>query len=163
MLPVSEREIRACFVNATLRERNNLALPAGFNAIEWEQLDYLGWRDRKYDGVAYVIVGLADGPVGLILRQAEARSRHKAQCSWCEDVHLPNDVVFYSAKRAGKAGRNGDTVGTLVCENFECSANARRRHPAPYQGFDVDADRALRIAALRERVGTFAERVLAGD
>jgi hypothetical protein len=160
MLPVTEREIRACFVNATLRERNNLTLPTDFDAIDWDRLDYLGWRDRKYDGIAYLIVWLGDAPVGILLGQAEARSRRMSQCSWCEDVHLPNDVAFYSAKRAGKAGRNGDTIGTLVCEAFQCSTNVRRRDPAPYPGFDVEAARAERIAALREHVAAFAARVL---
>jgi hypothetical protein len=83
-----------------------------------------------------------------------------SQCSWCEDVHLPNDVAFYSAKRAGKAGRNGDTIGTLVCEAFQCSTNVRRRDPAPYPGFDVEAARAERVAALRDHVAAFAARVL---
>ncbi|WP_022901288.1 FBP domain-containing protein [Humibacter albus] len=159
MLPVTEREMRACFVNASLRERNNLNPPADFDATPWDSLDYLGWRDRKYDGVAYVIAELDDGPVGILLRRAEARSRHRSQCSWCEDVRLPNDVVFYAAKRAGKAGRNGDTVGTLVCDGFQCSANVRWRDPAPYDGFDVDAARAQRIVALREHVAAFVERV----
>lgn len=163
MLPVTEREIRACFVNATLRERNNLTLPADFADLDWDAIDYLGWRDRKYDGIAYVVVRLADGPVGILLKQADARSRHKSQCSWCEDVHLPNDVVFYGAKRAGKTGRNGDSVGTLVCENFDCSANVRRRHPAPYEGYDVEAARAERIESLREHVAAFAARVLGRD
>lgn len=163
MYPVTEREIRACLVNATLRERNNLNLPNDFAGIDWDAIDYLGWRDRKYDGIAYVIVPHQQGPVGILLRQAEARSRRMTQCSWCEDVYLSNDVVFYGAKLAGKAGRNGDTVGTLVCEHFECSANVRRRHPAPYPGFDVEAARAERISALREHVDAFAQRVLDGD
>lgn len=159
MRPVTEREIRASFVNASLRERNNLNLPADFDTIAWDALDYLGWRDRKYDGLAYVIIALQDGPAGILLRRAEARSRRKSQCSWCEDVHLPNDVVFYSAKRAGKAGRDGDTVGTLICEGFQCSANVRRRDPAPYEGFDVEGARSQRIASLREHAAAFAERV----
>jgi hypothetical protein len=163
MQPVTEREIRACFVNATLRERNNLTLPAGFADIPWDAVDYLGWRDRKYDGTAYVVVPLHERVVGVMLRRAEARSRRKSQCSWCDDIHLPNDVAFYSAKVAGKAGRNGDTVGTLVCEEFQCSANVRRRDPAPYPGYDVEAARQDRITALREHVTAFATRVLAGD
>lgn len=160
MLPVTEREIRACFVNATLRERNNLVLPTGLYAIDWDAIDYLGWLDRKYDGIAYVVVQLQGQPVGILLRRAEARSRRMSQCSWCEDVHLPNDVAFYSAKRAGKAGRNGDTIGTLVCEAFQCSANVRRRDPAPYAGFDVEAARSQRMESLRVNVAAFATRVI---
>ena len=162
MQPVTEREIRASFVNASLRERNNLNLPTDFDALDWERLDYLGWSDRKYDGIAYVVVPTGDTLVGIVLRKAQARSRFKSQCSWCEDVQIPHDVVFYSAKRAGKAGRNGDSLGTLLCEGFQCSANVRRRDPAPYAGFDVEAARDARITALRARVAGFAAKVLDG-
>ena len=160
MRPVTEREIRASFVNATLRERNNLTLPDDFDTIDWATRDYLGWRDRKYDSTAYLVVPTADAVVGILLRKADARSRFKSQCSWCEDVTIPHEVVFYSAKRAGKAGRNGDSVGTLICEGFQCSANVRRRDPAPYAGFDVEAARDARIAVLREHASAFAAKVL---
>ncbi|MGO7983979.1 FBP domain-containing protein, partial [Rhizobium johnstonii] len=62
------------------------------------------------------------------------------------DVHLPNDVLFYTAKRAGQAGRNGDTIGTLACADFECSANVRKRPPVAYIGFDVEAARQQRMS-----------------
>ena len=159
----SESAIRGSFVNASLRERKNLQLPAPVDEIEWDRLDYLGWRDRKSPQLGYVVVDLGGSPVGMLTRQAEARPRARAQCSWCEDVQLPNDVVLLSTQRAGAAGRNGNTLGALVCENFECSANVRRRHPAPYPGFDVEAARAERISALREHVDAFAQRVLDGD
>ncbi|WP_458416397.1 FBP domain-containing protein, partial [Pseudomonas aeruginosa] len=52
-------------------------------------------------------------PVGLQLRQAEQPTRSRPQCSWCSDVTLPNDVVFFSARRTGRAGKAGNSVGTL--------------------------------------------------
>ena len=67
--------------------------------------------------------------------------------------------MFFSARRAGKAGRNGDTVGTLLCENFECSANVRRPMPPAYLGFDVKAARLRRIEALRANVDRFARDI----
>ena len=75
----------------------------------------------------------------------------------------PEQVVFFIAKRAGKAGRNGNTLGTLVCAGFECSANVRRRPPTAYVGFDVEAARQQRIDALREHVDAFLRRVMDGD
>jgi hypothetical protein len=72
-------------------------------------------------------------------------------------VTLPNDVVFFAAKRAGAAGRNGNTVGTLVCERFECSTNVRKPPPPAYLGYDIEAARRRRIDALRENVRRFAE------
>ncbi|MGE3193781.1 MAG: FBP domain-containing protein [Microbacteriaceae bacterium] len=132
------------------------------NTFDWDRLDFLGWRDPKAARRAYVVVPLESGPVGILLCQAEAAPRTRAQCSWCQDVELPNDVVFYSARRAGPDGRKGDTVGTLVCAGFECSANVRRVPSTASMGFDPDAVRTSRIETLRERATAFAGVVLHG-
>ncbi|GAA5195112.1 FBP domain-containing protein [Microbacterium jejuense] len=154
----TEKDIRTSFINASLRERNSLIVP-DLRDIEWDKLDYFGWRDPKQPLAGFMVVPIDDGPVGILLRQTEQRTRTRAQCSWCEDVTLPNEVVMFSAKRAGKAGRNGDTVGTLLCENFECSVNVRRPVPPAYLGFDVAAARDRRIAALREHAAGFARDI----
>ena len=155
MLPLTDAQIRASFVNASVRERSSLTLPPGFGGFDWDRLDFLGWRDPRLPLVAYAVVETAAGPVGIMLKRAEGRLRSRPQCAWCEDVHLPNDVLFYVAKRAGQAGRRGDTVGTLVCADFQCSRNVRKLPPMAYIGFDVEAARERRIAALRENVGGF--------
>ncbi|WP_210505370.1 FBP domain-containing protein [Naasia sp. SYSU D00057] len=163
MLPLTEQMLRASLLNASLRERQSLTPPADLDELQWADLDYLGWRDRKYPNLGYAVVELDGSPVGVLLRQAEIKPRTRAQCSWCEDVTLPNDVLFFSAKRSGKAGRNGDTVGTLVCSNFECSANVRRRPALAYIGFDVEAERRRRIQALGEHARNFARNVRDGE
>ena len=160
MLPLTEQQIRSSFVNASQRERKELSLP-DLAQVRWSDLDFLGWRDRKLPTVGYVVAQIDGAPVGVLLRQADGRVRSRPQCSWCEDVHLPNEVVFFIAKRAGAAGRKGDTLGTLVCAEFQCSANVRKRPPLAYVGFDVEAARQQRIDALREHVATFVERVRA--
>lgn len=162
MLPLTDQLIRACFVNASRKELTDLTLPADFEALDWDQLDYLGWVDPKRARRAYAVVPVDGEPVGILLRQAEVKPRTRAQCSWCQDITLPNDVVFYAAKRAGAAGRNGNTVGTLVCSGFECSANVRKLPPVAYLGFDVEAARQERMAALRLRAASFADDVRRG-
>jgi treble-clef zinc-finger protein len=162
MDPISETAIRASFVNASQRERSTLSLPR-LNEAVWDRLDYLGWRDTKIPSLGYVIANLDQKPVGVLLRQAEGRARNRAQCSWCEDVQLPNDVALFSARRSGAAGRNGNTVGTLVCANFECSANVRKRPPVAYIGFDVEAARLHRIDALRDHVSAFVRDIRDGN
>jgi len=159
MRSLSEKTLRGSFVNATKRELNDLTLP-DLADIAWDKLDYLGWRDRKLARRAYIIVPVGDELVGVILKQAEAAPRSRAQCSWCEDVHLPNDVLLYAARRAGAGGRIGNSVGTLVCANFECSVNVRKTPPMAYIGFDVDAARDKRIETLRVRAAAFAEGVI---
>jgi hypothetical protein len=71
-------------------------------------------------------------------------------------------VAFYNARRGGKAGRNGNTLGTLICIDFECSTNVRRLPPPAYLGFDAAAARQRRIEALRERVTDFVRSVRDG-
>ena len=163
MLPITEKDLRASLINASLKEKSSVTLPSDFADLNWDNLDYLGLRDRKLANVGYVVVHLDDAPVGILLRQAEAKPRSRALCSWCEDVQLPNDVVLFGAKRAGQAGRNGNTVGTLVCSNFECSINVRKRPPVAYVGFDVEAERIRRIEALRVHSANFVRGVLEGS
>jgi hypothetical protein len=156
MLPLTEKSIRASFVNASRKEVSDLTLPV-LESIVWDDLDYLGWRDPKMSRRAYAVVPTLEGDlVGILLRQAEASTGARAQCAWCQDVKLPNAVVFYSAKRSGKAGRNGNTIGTLVCEDFQCSRNVRRTPPLAYEGFDVEAARLTRMDDLRLHTASFA-------
>ena len=160
MIPLTEAAIRGSLINASLRERKALTLP-DLAALRWEQLDFLGWRDAKVPGIGYAIVDLEEGgdPVGIVLRQADGRPRSRPQCAWCEDVTLPNDVVVFSARRTGAAGRNGNTIATLACAGFECSANVRKLPPSAYIGFDVEAARVKRIEALGQNVRNFVRNV----
>jgi len=162
MHALTEKDIRASFVNTSQRETKSIVVPE-LTGIGWETLDFFGWRDPKQPLAGFVVVPVDDAVVGVLLRQTEQRARTRAQCSWCEDVTLPNDVVFFGAKRGGQAGRNGNTVGTLVCERFECSANVRRPVPPAYLGFDVEAARERRIESLRTRADAFARSIRDGS
>lgn len=162
MQSIPDSRIRESFLNVSLTERRALALPADLERTDWSTLDYLGWRDPKQPLAGHV-VGWIDGePVGVLLRRAERTPASRAQCSWCDDVQLPNEVVFFAAKRAGAAGRRGDSLGTLVCSGIECSRNVRRLPPSAYLGFDREAARLDRIAALRLNVEAFLRRMLEG-
>jgi hypothetical protein len=160
VLPLTEARIRASFVNVSTRERAAMVIPP-LDDLDWSALNLLGWRDRKAPQLGFVVTEIDGEPVGVALRQAEAPTRTRPQCSWCEDVTLPNEVVFFAAKRAGAAGRKGDTVGTFACAEFQCDKNAARRPTTAYVGFDVEAERQRRIAALGEHVRGFAAAVLA--
>jgi len=162
MHALSEAQIRACLINVTQSERRSLTLPAEFADTPWDTLQFYGARDRKLALVGYVVVELDGVPTGLLLRQADSRPKSRAQCSWCADVQLPNDVLLFTAKRVGDAGRRGDTVGTLACDRFQCNENARRRPVSAYVGFDVEAARQTRIATLRTNVESFVRGVRDG-
>lgn len=166
MLPLTESSIRSSFVNASRKEIKDMSLPAGFDDFsetDWDALDFLGWRDTTFARRAYAVLPLLGGePAGVALRQAEASPRSRAMCNWCRDVRLPNEVVLWSARRVGDAGRRGGTIGTLVCRDFQCSRNVRNDPPAPYDGFDVEAARARRIDELMRKIAGFADDLLSG-
>jgi len=166
MQPLTESTIRASFINASRREVKELMLPTGFDeltAADWEARDFFGWRDPKFARRAYVVLPRLDAePAGVLLTQAEASPRSRAMCNWCQDARLPNEVVFWGAKRVGEAGRRGNTVGTLICREFQCSRNVRNDPPPAYEGYDVAAARVRRIDDLRLKAAGFAEMLIAG-
>ena len=151
MRPIDERALRASFLNSSRKEVSDLSLPPDFADIDFDRLDFLGWTDPKLPRRAYVVAWIDDVATGVILQRAEQRVVARAQCSWT----LRNDVQLFVARKAGPAGRKGDTVGTLACSEFGCSRNVRMLPPLAYEGFDRELARDLRIVKLQERVAAF--------
>jgi len=166
MNPLTDKQIRASFVNASRREVGQAVLP-DLAELDWDRLDYLGWRDRKAPLAGYVVLELDDVPTGVLLRASAAPAsgrRRKAMCSWCRDL-ASVEATLYVARRGGSAGRAGNTIGTLICEDFSCSRNTRRP-PTSSEGGDgieaiADQVVAERIAGLRERSAQFVRDVAA--
>lgn len=159
MLAITERDLRASFINASRKEISSLTLPTGFSEIDFDRLDYLGWSDAKFARRAYVVTDVDGVLTGALLQRAEQRVLARAQCTWCEDVTLRNDVQSFAARKAGAAGRKGDTIGTLACAEFGCSHNVRRLPPLAYEGYDREAAREQRIERLGENVRSFLRAV----
>lgn len=164
MNPLTEKQIRASFLNASKREAAQATLP-DLDGLDWERLDYLGWRDRKAPLSAYVVLELDGEPTGVLLRSTDAKAggkRTKGVCAWCEDVVVTEDVSMYVAKRGGASGRNGNTIGTLICTEFACSRNVRRTPTFTEAGNDPAMRELItdrRIAGLRERAARFVAEV----
>ncbi|WP_344345024.1 FBP domain-containing protein [Agrococcus versicolor] len=161
MHALDQARLRALFVNVSQRERAAIPMP-GIPDPDWANLEYLGWRDAKRPRAGYLVAEVDGEPVGIVLAQVEQPPRARPQCAWCDDVTLPNDVVGFSARRAGAAGKRGDSVGTLACARFECSVNVRRQPTIAYVGFDVHAAVERRIRSLAEHVEAFARAVRDG-
>jgi len=160
MLPLTEREIRASFLNCSRKDAARLPMPPDLGGSDWERLDFLGWRDPQSPRRGFAVVPTEAGLRGIVVQTSGAPGAgRQALCAWCQDVRLPHPVVMYVARRSGAAGREGSTVGTLICEGFQCPANVRKRPPSPYKGFDMDAHIADRIAGLRARAAGFVAAV----
>lgn len=164
MTPLTEAQIRACFVNTTRRETAVATLP-DLAPLRWDRLDYLGWRDRRAPLTAYVVVEIDEVPTGIALRAAERGGgpRRRTMCAWCEDVVETESVQLFTARRAGAPGRKGDSIGTLLCSDFRCSANVRREptsiEAGPLSPAERDLMVELRVDGLRERSRRFVAEV----
>lgn len=160
MHPLTEQQIRSSFLNCSRKDAARLPMPPDLDVLDWDRLDYLGWRDPQLSRRGFAVVPTEEGPKGIVVQTSGVAGTGKqALCAWCHDVRLPQPVVMYVAQRAGAAGRQGSTVGTLICEGFQCSANVRKPPPSPYKGFDMDAYIADQIAGLRARSQGFLAAV----
>ena len=161
MQHISDREIRSSFINATRSETAKLNLPPDFDSLDWGSLDFLGWRDEKMPLRGYIVMPTESGFTGVLLRAPEggAKKNRSVLCEICRDVFSKEDVLLWVARRAGQPGRNGNTVGTLMCADFVCSANVRKAPPAD----EINPDPAVvvqrRIGELDLRIRKFLARV----
>ncbi|MFG1819439.1 FBP domain-containing protein [Kribbella sp. NPDC049174] len=162
MQPLSVEEIRRSFVNSSKSLVKAMTLPRGFTELPWESLDYLGWRDPKAPNRAYLVVRREGGVIGIALNtQATGKPRRgTGLCDLCHTAHHVTDVALFAARRAGTAGREGNTVGLYICADLACSLYLRglRELEVPQGETAVPEVRAERLTT---RVEGFVNRVLA--
>ena len=162
MIPLTEQLIRTSFVNATRGEAKRAELP-DLSAPDWESLDYFGWHDPRRPMVAYVAMVVDGDLVCVLLRRVKSTGSRRMLCAWCQDVVEGDSAAFYVAPRAGASGRQGNTVGTMICSDFGCSANARREPTITEMSSKDEAERQfwidLRIDELRSRSTRFVRQL----
>ena len=148
------REIRASFVNCTKGEASRLHVPHDLAERPWAELDYLGWRDPQSPARGYLVAELGGTLTGLVLRapQSSAGFARKSMCSLCL-TSRSGGVALMVAPRAGRRGQDGNTVGTYICSDLQCSLYVRGRRqtggPAVYETLSVD-DRVARLVTTLE-------------
>lgn len=162
MQPLTPKSLKDSFVNTSKREAAEAIPPFKLDEVEWEKIDVFGWTDKSNPMVAYAVIPVEGTPVGIMLR-ASATKPKKTMCALCEDIIDLSDVRLFVAKRAGAAGRKGDTIGTLIHAGFTCNKNVRRK-PNRFEGVsDPEGFVAKRVTALQEHAVQFALRVLNGE
>ena len=161
MRPLTEPQVRRSFVNCSRGEAQGLTLPRGFADLDWSGLDVLGWRDPKAPLRGYLVLDLADGPVGIAVRAADSRmsSGTAVMCLLCQTGQAGDAVSLFTARRTREAGRNGNTVGTYICADLGCSDRVRTDIPPWLQLRDPDEVVAERAAELRGRAEGFLDAV----
>ena len=128
MRPLTQREIRASFVNCTKGEATRMHVPHDLDSRPWGELDYFGWRDPQSPARGYLVADLDGQLQGITLRAPQSLGRLRPQ----EHVlAVPDDALRRrlpdGRPRAGRRGQQGNTVGTYICSDLQCSLSIRGR------------------------------------
>jgi hypothetical protein len=132
MEPLTERDIRASFVNCTKGETKRLAVPTDLLERPWGDLDFLGWRDPQAPQRAYLVAESGGTLLGVAMRLASpaAGQPRRSMCSLCLTMHNPGGVSLMTAVKAGRSGQRGNSVGTYICADLACSLYLRGKKSA---------------------------------
>jgi hypothetical protein len=127
MRPVTEADIRASLVNCTKGEAKRLSVPRDLADRPWPELDFLGWTDPAGPERAYLVTEHGDGLVGVALRRAATGARlvRRSMCSVCLTTHPAGGVALMTARKAGRRGQQGNSVGAYLCADLACSLYLR--------------------------------------
>lgn len=159
MRPLTEDDVRSSFVNASPDELRLVSLPHDFVLTDWDHLDFLAWRDPRTRSRGYVIAEIDGEPSGVVLRAADGTSPGRAaMCNLCHTMQPADQVVMYTARKAGEAGAHGDSVGTYICADLSCHETVRLAAPLAPNEVRASVDR--KIDGTRRRTEAFVGRVL---
>ncbi len=162
MQALVESDIRSSLGNASVTEIAQLSLPVRFFVTEWAHLDAFAWRDPRIASRGYLLTELDGSTVGVVLRTTERTGSHHraAICNLCH-THQPGDqVVLFSARRAGAAGERGDSVGTYICSDLGCQETVRLGRPPAPSEVQPSVSEIERIEGLARRTRAFVADVL---
>jgi hypothetical protein len=165
MNPVSEREIRTSFVNCSKGEAQRLSVPRDLRERPWEDLDFLGWPDASNPARSYLAAEHEGRLVCVVLGHQTGRSGrlHRNLCSVCLTVHPGTGVSLMTARRAGPAGRQGNSVGLYMCTDLACSLYVRGKKTVDIVGggrFHESLTEEEQIGRTRANLGGFLATVL---
>jgi hypothetical protein len=81
-------------------------------------------------------------------------------CSWCLTTHSGDGVSLMSARKAGKSGQLGNSVGVYVCADLRCSLYLRGKKSAgPGSRFKESITLDEQVERMVSGVRAFLDRV----
>lgn len=166
MIPLTEAELRASFVNCSRGEVRRMYMP-DLAVVPWGDLDYLGWRDPKAPDRAYMVAPWADRVIGLTLRTRGKGYKtllRSSMCSICLTLHASSGVSMFVARRVGESGRNGNTIGGYWCWDLRCSLYVRGiLHSDSAVDMQESLDVHGRIKRLQGKLDQFLSKVMESE
>ncbi|MET8583743.1 FBP domain-containing protein [Streptomyces collinus] len=164
MRSLTEQDIRGSFVNCSKGEARRLAVPRDLDERPWDDLDFLGWRDPGAPDRSYLVVEREGRPVGVALRFPASRRGflHRSMCSVCLTTHPGGGVSLMTARKAGTAGREGNSVGVYMCTDLQCPLYVRgRKVPESGSRFEESLTLDEQIARTARNLAAFLDKLYA--
>jgi len=148
--------VRRSMINCSKGDAKRMTLADDVVGTDLTDVEFVGWRDPRMPQRAYVVT-LHEGAVtGVLLRPAAGGGpRRTAMCALCRTTRSDGAVTLFTAPRAGAAGREGNSVGTYVCDDLACPAVTRLAKATPTVAPDLSHPVDERVAGLRVRLDTF--------
>lgn len=142
-----------------------MVLSRDFGEFDWDDAEFVGWRDPKAPLRGYLVRWLDDRLVGVSLRAAQSRMSRQiaAMCLLCQSVHAGNDVSLFTARRSGRSGREANTIGTYMCADLSCVTHIRAALRPTRALPDPSVLIAERRASLGARLDAFVREVLSTE
>ncbi|KUL41875.1 FBP domain-containing protein [Streptomyces regalis] len=164
MKPLTEQDIRNSFINCSKGEAKRLSLPRDLDERPWDDLDFLGWRDPGAPDRSYLVTERDARPVGVTLRfpSSQRGFLHRSMCSLCLTTHSGGGVSLMTARKAGTAGREGNSVGLYMCTDLACSLYVRgKKIPEPGGRFEESLTLEEQIARTTGNLTAFLDKLYA--
>ncbi|BCN43133.1 FBP domain-containing protein [Rhodococcus hoagii] len=160
MDPITERDLRASFVNCSKGDAKRLPAPRDLDDRPWDDLDFLGWTDPAFPGRGYLVVPRADGPVGVAMRFEPNGSGKSQMCAICLTTHTRGGIALMTANKVGESGRAGNSVGIYMCIDLACPLYARgRKKPALGSRYREDLSPEEKTERVRVNIDAFVDRL----
>ncbi|MDH6622301.1 hypothetical protein M2271_000088 [Streptomyces sp. LBL] len=162
MRSLTDQDIRNSFVNCSKGEAKRLAIPRDLDQLPWDHLDFLGWRDPGAPDRSYLVTERAGQLVGVTLRSPSSQRGflHRSMCSLCLTTHPGGGVSLMTGRKAGPAGREGNSVGLYMCTDLACSLYVRgRKIPESGARFEESLTLEEQIARTTGNLAAFLDKL----
>ncbi|MFF4014537.1 FBP domain-containing protein [Streptomyces sp. NPDC001843] len=164
MKSLTEQDIRSSFINCSKGDAKRLTLPRDLDQRPWADLDFLGWRDPGAPDRSYLVTERYGRPVGVALRfpSSQRGFLHRSMCSLCLTTHRGGGVSLMAARKAGPAGREGNSVGLYMCTDLACSLYVRgKKLPDSGARFEESLTLEEQIARTTGHLSAFLDKLYA--